>query len=123
MPFINPETCNKNFQISCALLCIILMLSFCRSGKIETATVAYVQRLSTTFFANIEDSSVEFRRAFTPGGATSKAASFLVWVEDELKKFCTERIERHVSRTTYFFPRTVIFLGVGMGWVSLKIIN
>ena len=50
------------------------MLSFCRSGKIETATVAYVQRLSTTFFANIEDSSVEFRRAFTPGGATSKAA-------------------------------------------------
>ena len=78
------------------------MLSFCRSGKIETATVAYVQRLSTTFFANIEDSSVEFRRAFTPGnqgGQTTKAASFLVWVEDELKKFCTERIERHVSKT------------------------
>ena len=60
--------------------------------------MAYVQRLSTAFFTNILESSMEFRRAFPPGGATTgtKAASFLVWVEEELKKFCTDRIERQV---------------------------
>ena len=61
----------------------------------ESATVAYVQRLSTVFFTNILESSMEFRRAFPPGG-TTKAASFLVWVEEELAKFCTDRIERQV---------------------------
>ena len=29
MPFINPETCNKNFQISCALMCT----SLCRQER------------------------------------------------------------------------------------------
>ena len=40
------------------------MLLFFRSSKIESATVAYVQRLSATFFSNVLESSIEFRRAF-----------------------------------------------------------
>jgi len=75
-----------------------------KSSKIESATVAYVQRLSATFFSNVLESSIEFRRAFpltstsnpSAVGGGGKAASFLVWVEEELTKFCSDRIERQV---------------------------
>ena len=82
---------------------------FCRNGKMESATVGYVQRQSITFFNSILESSVEFRKAFQSppplggggGGAgtsqsSKQAASFLSWIEEELTKFCTERIEKQV---------------------------
>ena len=92
------------------------------SGKLESATIPYIQRQSVTFFNGILESSVEFRKAFqkhnnvngtltsqngTPKHKTSiledsatlfskKAASFLAWVEDNLERFCNDRIEKQV---------------------------
>ena len=90
------------------------------SGKMESATIPYIQRQSVTFFNGILESSVEFRKAFQKNfnGSSSirnetnkhksvsteetstlyskKAASFLTWIEDELDRFCNDRIDKQV---------------------------
>lgn len=63
----------------------------------EIATVSYIQRQSITFFNSILESSAEFRKAFNgSGGGISKYSSFLIWVEEELDKFCSERVEKQI---------------------------
>lgn len=76
------------------------------SGKMESATVPYIQRQSVTFFNGILESSVEFRKAFqrpldstkneSPSLYSKKAASLLTWVEEELERFCNDRIDKQV---------------------------
>lgn len=93
------------------------------SGKMESATIPYIQRQSVTFFNGILESSVEFRKAFQknvslangssviPNGTpkfklkspeesvtlySKKTASLLTWVEEELERFCNDRIDKQV---------------------------
>ena len=76
------------------------------SGKMESATIPYIQRQSVTFFNGILESSVEFRKAFQRSNETNKvesatlyakkAASLLTWVEEELERFCNDRIDKQV---------------------------
>ena len=42
----------------------IYIFVFSRSGKIESATVTYVQRQAVAFFAGVLETSLEFRKAF-----------------------------------------------------------
>ena len=63
----------------------------------ESATVSYVQRQAVTFFSNVLETSIEFRKAFGAEEASSatKVSSFLVWLDEELDRFC-ERVEKQV---------------------------
>ena len=76
------------------------------SGKLESATVPYIQSQSVTFFVGILESSQEFRKAFQRSNESTKndsgslyskkAASLLTWVEEELERFCNDRIDKQV---------------------------
>jgi hypothetical protein len=76
-----------------------ILLSSMRSGKVESATVTYVQRQAVAFFAGIIESSVEFRKAFCGKVSTEedefKMSSLLVWIHDQMSKFF-ERIEKQI---------------------------
>jgi hypothetical protein len=64
----------------------------------ESATLSYVQRQAVTFFSNVLETSLEFRKAFGAEEADtpSKVSSFLVWLDEELDRFC-ERVEKQVG--------------------------
>ena len=68
----------------------------------ESATVSYVQPQAVTFFSNVLETSIEFRKAFgdEEASSASKVSSFLVWLDEELDRFC-ERVEKQV-RTLKF---------------------
>ena len=63
----------------------------------ESATVSYVQRQAVTFFSNVLETSIEFRKAFgdEEASSASKVSSFLVWLDEELDRFC-ERVEKQM---------------------------
>ena len=78
-------------------LFIIYLFFLSRSGKIESATVTYVQRQAVAFFAGVLETSLEFRKAFcktNPEAATTlagevdefKMSSLMVWTRDQLSK-------------------------------------
>lgn len=66
---------------------------FCRSVKLESATVVYVQRLSAAFFSCVAETAVEFQRAFS--SQPSKTSAFLTWLDEEIDRFC-EKIEKQI---------------------------
>ena len=70
----------------------------------ESATVSYVQRQAVAFFSNVLETSLEFRKAFGAEEAATpaKVSSFLVWLDEELVRFC-ERVEKQV-RTGFSSP-------------------
>ncbi len=77
-----------------------MFLVTCRSVKLDSATVVYVQRLSGAFYANVQETATEFRRAFGGGGgADAKISAFLTWLDEEVDRFC-ERIEKQVLTFT-----------------------
>ena len=67
----------------------------------ESATLSYVQRQAVTFFSNVLETSLEFRKAFgnEEADTPSKVSSFLVWLDEELDRFC-ERVEKQVGTNT-----------------------
>eukprot|EP00096_Caligus_rogercresseyi_P015340 TRINITY_DN7788_c0_g1_i1.p1 TRINITY_DN7788_c0_g1~~TRINITY_DN7788_c0_g1_i1.p1 ORF type:complete len:751 (-),score=187.76 TRINITY_DN7788_c0_g1_i1:627-2591(-) len=75
-----------------------LLTSTIRNSKFEAPTVGYLKRLSTSFFANIRETSSEFRKCFTE--STPKTSSLIVWMDTEVESFCV-RIDRLI-----FAPQT-----------------
>lgn len=67
-----------------------------KSVKMETATVSYVQRQAVTFFTNVLETSHEFRKAFgNADDSSSKISSLLVWLNQEMDRFC-DRVEKQM---------------------------
>ena len=68
----------------------------------ESATVTYVQRQAVTFISNVFETSLEFKKAFGAEEAStpSKVSSFIVWLDEELDRFC-ERVEKQVPALTF----------------------
>lgn len=73
-----------------------ILQSSLKGGKMDSATVGYVQRQAVAFFNGLLDTSIEFRKAFSGEEApATKMSSLLVWIHDHMDNFY-ERIEKQI---------------------------